>query len=205
MEKLGLLIIKLKEQFDQNEGADNLLITAKLLVKELHQQLSDAEKYSNSSVHSDIDIDFLDSKFAKNIPTKKEGSGWLFDPIETIPTLVHQQPITATEINEMISQPKESFNDKLKEEKTELASALQSAPVRDLKKAIGLNDRYLFISELFRGDENMYERSIKTINNFSIYPEAEYWIQRELKVKLGWRENKDAVRLFDQIVKRRFS
>ncbi|MDE3144660.1 MAG: hypothetical protein KGL19_10930, partial [Bacteroidota bacterium] len=106
---------------------------------------------------------------------------------------------------ETISTHKESVNDKLKEEKTELASALQSAPVRDLKKAIGLNDRYLFISELFRGDENMYERSIKTINNFSIYPEAEYWIQRELKVKLGWRDNKEAVRLFDQIVRRRFS
>ncbi|OIR05768.1 hypothetical protein GALL_122030 [mine drainage metagenome] len=206
MEKLGTLIIKLKEQFDQNEGADKLLITAKLLVKELHQHLSDAEKYANPPVVSDININFFDSKLSKNIPAKKEeGSGWLFDPIETVPTLIHQQPIKPAEINETISTHKESVNDKLKEEKTELASALQSAPVRDLKKAIGLNDRYLFISELFRGDENMYERSIKTINNFSIYPEAEYWIQRELKVKLGWRENKEAVRLFDQIVRRRFS
>jgi len=51
----------------------------------------------------------------------------------------------------------------------------------------------------------MYERSIKTINSFSIYPEAEYWIQRELKVKLGWKEKDEAVVLFDQIVKRRFS
>ena len=47
MEKLGLLIIKLKEQFDQNEGADNLLITAKLLVKELHQHLG-AKHYLKS-------------------------------------------------------------------------------------------------------------------------------------------------------------
>ncbi|MDE3144369.1 MAG: hypothetical protein KGL19_09460 [Bacteroidota bacterium] len=206
MEKLGTLIIKLKEQFDQNEDADKLLITAKLLVKELHQHLSDAEKYANPSVVSDIDINFLDTKQPKNFTSKKqEGSGWLFDQAETIPTLVHQQSIPIAEINETISQQQESFNDKLKEERTELASALQSSPVRDLKKAIGLNDRYLFISELFRGDENMYERSIKTINNFSIYPEAEYWIQRELKVKLGWRDNKEAVRLFDQIVRRRFS
>ena len=38
----------------------------------------------------------------------------------------------------------------------------------------------------------MYERSIKTINGFRILPEAEYWMERELKVKLGWDENRDA-------------
>jgi hypothetical protein len=97
------------------------------------------------------------------------------------------------------------FNNKLKENKTEVAAILQGTPVKDLRKAIGINDRYLFINELFRGDETMYERSIKTINSFNIYPEAEYWIQRELKVKLGWLEEVEAVKIFDQLVKRRFS
>ncbi|MBC7587961.1 MAG: hypothetical protein H7178_06325, partial [Chitinophagaceae bacterium] len=96
-------------------------------------------------------------------------------------------------------------NDKLKEQRIEVAAVLQGSPIKDLKKAIGINDRYVFINELFRGDENMYERSIKTINAFSIYPEAEYWIQREMKTKLGWTEDTEAVRLFDQLVKRRFS
>ncbi|MEI2711565.1 MAG: hypothetical protein V9E96_21515 [Chitinophagaceae bacterium] len=100
---------------------------------------------------------------------------------------------------------KEDFNNKLKENKTEVAAILQGTPVKDLRKAIGINDRYLFINELFRGDETMYERSIKTINSFNIYPEAEYWIQRELKVKLGWLEEVEAVKIFDQLVKRRFS
>jgi hypothetical protein len=51
----------------------------------------------------------------------------------------------------------------------------------------------------------MYERSIKTINSFRILPEAQYWIERELKVKLGWDENKESTRHFYQLVKRRFS
>ena len=86
-----------------------------------------------------------------------------------------------------------------------MATALQGAPIRDLKKGIGVNDRFLFVQDLFRGDENMFERSLKTINGFSIYPEAEYWIQRELKVKLSWPDNSDTVKLFDQLVKRRFA
>jgi hypothetical protein len=51
----------------------------------------------------------------------------------------------------------------------------------------------------------MYERSIKTINSFNIYGEAELWIKRELKLKLGWNEGAEAVHLFDHLIKRRFS
>jgi len=51
----------------------------------------------------------------------------------------------------------------------------------------------------------MFERSLKTINGFSIFPEAQYWIQRELKVKLGWKDRSDIVDHFDQLVKRRFA
>ena len=72
-------------------------------------------------------------------------------------------------------------------------------------QAIGINDRYLFINELFRGDETMYERSLKTINGFTIFPEAQYWIQRELKVKLGWNERSETVDHFHQLVRRRFA
>jgi hypothetical protein len=98
-----------------------------------------------------------------------------------------------------------SLNEKLKEDRVEIATLLQGSPIRDLKKAVGVNDRYQFVNDLFRGDESMYERSLKTINGFSIYPEAQYWIQRELKVKMGWNENSETVKLFDQLVRRRFA
>ena len=96
------------------------------------------------------------------------------------------------------------MNDRLKEIKIELSDKLTEAPIKDLKKAIGINDRFLFINELFRGDEAMYERSIKTIHNFSILAEAEYWIRRELKVKIGWLDSDPIVKQFDQLVRRRF-
>jgi hypothetical protein len=130
----------------------------------------------------------------------------MFDPIEDVPTLTHQpQPANVQKnINESTARP-ESLNEKLKQSKIELSDMLTESPVKDLKKAIGVNDRFSFINELFRGDEAMYERSIKTINNFSIYPEAQYWIERELKVKIGWKETDPMVKQFDQLIKRRFS
>jgi len=132
----------------------------------------------------------------------------LFDPLEDIPTLSHQTPKKTTksskEINDQIGTGGSSLNDRLKQSKIELSDTLQEIPVKDLKKAIGLNDRYLFIKELFRDDETRYERSIKTINGFSIYAEAEFWIKRELKLKLGWDEKSPIVKQFDQLVRRRF-
>jgi len=135
--------------------------------------------------------------------TKEQQVGpWPYDPLAEIPTLAQQQP---RELNDVIGTNGSSLNDKLKSNVLELKSALNDTPVRDLKKAIGVNDRFVFISQLFRGDEVMYERSLKTINGFRILPEAEYWMERELKVKLGWDESRDATKQFYHLVRRRFS
>ncbi len=140
----------------------------------------------------------------------------IFEAEEDVPTLSHQyQPKTnlpdkqaespKKEINEFATGGATSVNEKLRQSKIDLGDSFTEIPIRDLKKAIGVNDRFLFINELFRGDEVTYERSIKTINSFTILPEAEYWIQRELKVKNGWNDNDELVKQFYQLVKRRFS
>ena len=136
-------------------------------------------------------------------PRKKENGNLLFDPLVEIPTLSHQNGVK--EINETVAARQESVNDKLKQQSSELGELLKGTPIKDLRKAIGINDRFVFISELFRGDEAMYERSIKTINSFNIFPESENWINRELIVKLGWVQDSETVRHFYQLVRRRFS
>ena len=135
--------------------------------------------------------------------TKRDHTSWIFDPSEA-PTFAHQEKVVY-ELNDSMISGESSLNDKLKIEKIELASVLHDVPIRDLKKAISINDRHRFIEDLFRGDETMYERSIKTINNFNNFAEAEFWMQRELKLKLAWDNNSPQVKLFDQLVRRRFS
>jgi hypothetical protein len=136
-----------------------------------------------------------------------ERGQWPFDPLAEKPTDRFTLSQKAREVNDVIgtASATSSLNDKLRSDVVDLKSTLNDSPVRDLKKAIGLNDRYVFINQLFRGDEVMYERSLKTINGFRILPEAEYWMERELKVKLGWDENRETTRHFYQLVKRRFS
>lgn len=127
------------------------------------------------------------------------------DVLEEIPTLAQQQPKVVFELNDTHQSEEPSINDKLKSNQTETGNRINVEPIRDLRKAIGINDKYTFIRELFRNDEAAYERTLKTINNFNILPEAEYWIQREMKYKLGWDDNNPTVKTFYQLVRRRFS
>jgi hypothetical protein len=139
-----------------------------------------------------------------------------FDPmdLDEIPTLATHFTPEPTPVATMIAEPASEdvvtaasteLNEKLREPQKEVAQKLQDVPIRDLRKAIGINDRYLFINELFNGDEAMFERSVKTLNQFSILPEAEFWMQRELRIKLGWKEDNLLVQQFVQLVRRRFS
>ncbi len=178
-------------EISQTESEEKLIEVLQVDEKEIEEELEQIKK------HAEI----VNSMSANAKP------GFVYDPIEDMPTLAHQTPIEKKQKKEdaIPFEYPESLNDRLKETKIELSEKLTDTPIKDLRKAIGVNDRYLFLNELFRGDEAMYERSIKTIQNFSIFAEAEYWIKRELKIKIGWHEGHPVVKQFDQLVKRRFS
>ncbi|MBO9619717.1 MAG: hypothetical protein J7539_11855 [Niabella sp.] len=76
--------------------------------------------------------------------------------------------------------------------------------INNLTTDISPSDKERFVKNLFRGDEIMYNRSLKTINNFRTLGEAEFWVTRELKTKLGWINNSD-VEYFDRLVYRKFN
>src|SRR5882724_2762804 len=206
MERLQELITQLKEQFERKASPSQMLHTTQLLEAELSRLASQANTSRGSAkvaVMMPSSMKMYAGQQNLQDPVQERGA-WPYDPLTEIPTLAHQQ--SAREINDAIgSNGSSSLNDKLKANVLELSVALNETPVRDLKKAIGVNDRYVFINQLFRGDEVMYERSIKTINGFRILPEAEYWMERELKVKLGWDESRETTKHFYQLVKRRFS
>jgi hypothetical protein len=123
----------------------------------------------------------------------------------TVPTLAQQHLVSTEPVQAKEAEPVKEWQEKQSTVKKEHAEALAETPLKDLKKGIGVNDKFLFVQELFRNDEVMYERSIKTINSFNIYPEAQYWIERELKIKLGWNDEQDTVQQFYHLVKRRFA
>ncbi len=131
---------------------------------------------------------------------------FLYSNFSNIQTELKQEAKEIFVLNDvLVDDVENSINTKFKQQTVEVAEALETTPIKDLKKAIGINDRHIFVNELFRGDDNMYERSLKTIQTFSILPEALFWMDRELKTKLGWEDDSLFSKKFYQLVKRRFS
>jgi hypothetical protein len=109
------------------------------------------------------------------------------------------------EVNQAMGTEGTSLNDALKNDGAELGERLHHEPVKDLRKAIGINDRYLYINELFKGDQSVFDRTLKTLNDFTSLAEAKFWMERELLLKSGWNRDDKIVRQFTQLVSRRFS
>lgn len=227
MERIQTLINRLQEQVRHHADVAQMQLTLQLLQAELNQLQKASTRTLGTSkvavvmptrvavatapvvteeIRKEINEELKEEETViaaiKAKPKSDSQLDFHFDPMNEIPTF--SQHKMGKEINEAIEQ-QQSLNDRLKESRTEVMHALKDTPIRDLRKGIGINDRFVFIAELFRGDEAMYERSIKTINSFNIYPEAEYWMNRELKIKLGWDDTREIVSHFYQLVKRRFS
>lgn len=97
---------------------------------------------------------------------------------------------------------KTSMHDSLarKQSQNNISSKIQAKPIQDLNKAIGLNERFLFVRELFGGDKNAYYEAIQIINEMPNYEEAEQYIQE----RFNWDEDKPEVIRFMELVRRRF-
>ena len=91
-------------------------------------------------------------------------------------------------------------------EKTEdnsLAARLQRKPVSDLISAIGINDKFLFLNELFGGSMEKYNKSIRSLNSFSTLLGAKTYMS-ELQIEFQWDCNSDAYKKLADLVERRF-
>ena len=90
-----------------------------------------------------------------------------------------------------------------KAEDDSLAARLQKKPVKDLTTAIGINDKFLLLNELFNGSMEKYNKSIRTLNNFSTYLGAKTYMG-ELQIEFQWDCESEAYKKLSDLVERRF-
>jgi hypothetical protein len=84
-----------------------------------------------------------------------------------------------------------------------IGEKLSKSPIPDLKKAIGLNQKFLFINTLFSGDAIAYDEAVSDINRMSAYADAENKCS-ELRLKYKWSDEEPATEQFKDLVERRF-
>lgn len=97
----------------------------------------------------------------------------------------------------------ETLGEKMIGEDHSLAAKLQQNPGRDLKSVIGINDKFLFVNELFGGSMEKYNKSIDNLNDLKTLNGAMIYLN-ELKIELQWNSSNEAYQKLAELVKRKF-
>jgi len=82
----------------------------------------------------------------------------------------------------------------------EIASRLQGKPITNLASAIGINERFLYIRELFGNDAKKYEKAIEIMNNAASFNDAYNFMIREYT----WDMDSEMVQELLELVRRKF-
>ena len=84
----------------------------------------------------------------------------------------------------------------------DMASELRRGePVADLRNAIGINDKFLLIRDLFGGDGEAYEEAIATLNAFDDFDECMIHIAENY----AWNPNSDGAKFMMELLERKFA
>lgn len=93
--------------------------------------------------------------------------------------------------------------DKLQVSDNSLAKKIEHSKIRDLREAIGINDKFLMINELFEGNIQYYNRALDELNSFESYNGAKTYLI-ELSVQHRWENHGSALERIHNLIERRF-
>ena len=82
---------------------------------------------------------------------------------------------------------------------------VSAQPITDLKQAITLNDKLLYIKDLFNGYNLAYSEAIDILNRFNSFDEADKFLQSSYAAKNNWESKQSTVDKFYDLLKRRYS
>jgi len=94
------------------------------------------------------------------------------------------------------------INETLAQKKTgnDLSSKLQTAPLISISSGIGLNDKFLFIRELFKSDNDLYNNTIQHLETVDSLANAMDYIHHHF----DWDEKNETTQKFINLVHRRY-
>ena len=115
------------------------------------------------------------------------------------------QTVPAT-IAEKFGSDDNSLHQKIAGQKSDasIGTRMQQVPLADIREAIGLNEKFLFINELFSGDIQAYNKAISDLNQASSADES-MKLLASIQQKAGWDQDRssDTIEKLKGYVRRR--
>lgn len=115
-----------------------------------------------------------------------------------------QSPVAAeggAVLGEVINHDVRTLADTIAPPRDMAAEIARSEPVTDLRRAIGINDRFLMIRDLFGGDADAYEQAITELDGFHDLDECMIYIAENF----AWNSSSDGARFLMELLERKYA
>ncbi|WMN12210.1 hypothetical protein QYS49_32830 [Marivirga salinae] len=97
------------------------------------------------------------------------------------------------------------LNDSLQsKEKQTLADKLSKSGGKSMMKMLTLNQRFMFVNELFEGNQNQFLSAVEQIDGMDNYKEASSHVKKSFADKYSWDMETEEVQEFMELVEKRF-
>lgn len=125
------------------------------------------------------------------------------------PVTIPQPGDNLTDKPQILKQDKEetlTINQKISAQLANKESAeLTVLPISDLKSATTLNDKLLYVKDLFNGYSLAYSEAIEILNRFNTFEEADHFLKTNYYTKHHWEDKPETTAKFYELLKRRYA
>ena len=171
----------------ESAGSENAPEIDEETSSEREEPVADEQEEEQNSVPTDVEE-------VKEEPVSEEKLQEEHEPEDdpepvAVSSRIGDRAITEKSVNDLLS-----GNDDKK-----LEYKISNSPVQSIQAAIGINDRYQYIRELFSGKAETFAKTVADLDNLGNIQEAVTYLQKNFK----WKKNETSLK-FVNLVKRRF-
>jgi hypothetical protein len=94
----------------------------------------------------------------------------------------------------------EALSDRSRKNQKDISSMLQNKPIQSIESAIGINDKFIFIKELFNGNAQQYKETLDLLNNSTDFNTAVQFVEQQF----SWDMESEAVIKLLDLLRRRY-
>ncbi len=188
------------------------LSAIRLALNSLESKLSRIDLSDPEPVELDFDEE-LDGDLPEEVPAEIAEETPAEAPVEIAEEIPAEAPAEPEVELDLFGEPVLRVNEKLgagrsrsvgekMEQKEAWRTAMPGAAVKDVRSAISLNDRVLFIRELFGGDAGLFQKAVDDINAMGSLDEMVAYVNERHP---GWDLDSDTVYRLMMAVRRKLS
>ncbi len=157
--------------------------------------------------HESADEVEVNSEANTEINTEEEDTEEEDEDVHIKEVVISERTIAVPSDQVRDENPKPTVNDLLSKtiQQRTVSSQFNSRQTKDLKGMISLNDKLLFVRDLFNGYSLAYSEAIELVNRFDNFEAADNFLKQNYAVKNNWSLKQDVADKFYEILNRRFS